>query len=83
VSNSSLLVEERFYGWTLIYFERANKDVGVWPYADNSSPSEILGKMLNNSHVYLMGYDRPDLESFQKLYSKNSVAVSQYRPQKY
>jgi len=54
--NSSLLAEERFYGWALIYLERANVDVKVIVYAANSLPKPALEKALEDGFrwIYLI-----------------------------
>jgi len=78
-TNSSILAEERFYGWTLMYLKRANKDVEIVPYGANSSPSWALEKVENDSHlIYLIWYTSSDLKSFLRVYSLNGVAIFQY-----
>jgi len=80
VSNSSILVEERFYGWTLIYFERANTDVKVIVYGDNSLPTATLEKALVNGFhsIYLIWYNDSSFENFRMLHSQNSITIFQY-----
>lgn len=80
VSNSSILAEERFYGWTLIYLKRANDDIKVINYGANSSPSIALERALDDGFrwVYLIWYSHSDLENFHMVYSQNSVSVFQY-----
>ncbi len=82
-SNSSILSEERFYGWTLIYLKRANNDVEVIPYGANSPPEPALEKALSDgfSWIYLIWYTDSNLENFKPLYSQNSVSIFQYEPQ--
>lgn len=79
-SNSSLLAEERFYGWTLIYLKRANNDVEVVPYSAASPPGEALENTLANgfSWVYLIWYADSNLTNFHAVYSWNSISVYQY-----
>jgi len=80
VSNSSLLAEESFYGWALIYLKRANGDVEVVPYGAASPPWEALKKVLNDGFrwIYLIWYSDSNLENFRMVYSKNGVSVFQY-----
>ena len=80
VANSSVLSEERFYGWTLIYLKRANNDVEVISYGANSLPTPALEKALGDgfSCVYLIWYTDSSLNNFGILYSQNSIAVFQY-----
>jgi len=81
ISNSSVLSEERFYGWTLIYLERANNDVEVFAYGANSLPTLALEKALGNgfSWVYLIWYTDSSLENFQMIYSQNSISIFRYQ----
>jgi len=81
--NSSVLSEERFYGWTLIYLKRANNDVKVVPYGANSSPTPALEKALGDgfSWVYLIWYTDSSLKDFEIVHSQNSVSIFQYRLQ--
>jgi hypothetical protein len=80
--NSSVLAEERFYGWTLIYFERANKDVAVIPYGSGSLPKPKLESVLNEgfSRIYLIWYSGQSLNDFEVVYSRNSISIFQYVP---
>jgi hypothetical protein len=82
-ANSSILSEERFYGWTLIYLKRANNDVEVIPYGANSPPEPALEKALSDgfSWIYLIWYTDSNLENFKPLYSQNSVSIFRYEPQ--
>jgi hypothetical protein len=83
VANSSILAEERFSGWTLIYLKRANNDVKVIVYAANSLPQPALEKALNDGFlwIYLIWYTDSSLKNFQMVYSQNSVSIFQYEPQ--
>jgi hypothetical protein len=82
-ANSSILSEERFYGWTLIYLKRANNDVEVIPYGANSQPEPALEKALGDGFhwIYLIWYTDSNLENFKPLYSQNGVSIFQYEPQ--
>jgi hypothetical protein len=82
-TSSSLLSEERFYGWTLIYLKRANNDVEVIPYGANSSPEPALEKALNDGFrwIYLIWYHDSNLEGFETAYSQNSVSIFLYELQ--
>lgn len=79
VSGSCILVEERFYGWTLIYFGRANTDVQVIAYGANSSPAATLEKVLNDGFrwVYLVWYTNLSLENFRLIHSQNDISIFQ------
>ena len=81
--NSSVLSEERFYGWTLIYLKRANNDVEVIGYGANSSPTPALEKALGDgfSWVYLIWYTDSSLKDFEIVHSQNGVSIFQYRLQ--
>ncbi len=82
-TNSSILSEERFYGWTLIYLDRANSDVEVIPYGANYPPEPALEKALskNFSWIYLIWYTDLKLKDFKPLYSQNGVSLFRYEPQ--
>jgi hypothetical protein len=79
-ANSSLLSEERFYGWALIYLKRANNDIAVIGYSANSAPTLALEKALGDgfSCIYLVWYTDSSLEDFQVVHSQNSVSVFRY-----
>jgi hypothetical protein len=83
VANSSVLAEERFYGWTLIYMKRANNDVEVISYGANSPPDPTLKKALSDGFrwVYLIWYTDSSLTDFELIHSQNSVSIFQYRLQ--
>lgn len=82
-SNSSILTEERFRGWTLIYLGRANNDVKVIVYAANSLPQPALEKALGDGFrwIYLIWYTDSSLENFQMIHSQNSISIFQYQSQ--
>jgi len=81
--NSSVLAEECFYGWTLLYFARANADVRVIPYGAASSPVSVLPVVLRGgfSRVYLIWYTDQVFAGFSVVYSWNDVSVFEYEPQ--
>ncbi|MFQ5821150.1 MAG: hypothetical protein ACE5I5_14250, partial [Candidatus Heimdallarchaeota archaeon] len=83
VADSSVLAEERFYGWTLIYLKRANDDVEVIPYSANSPPEPALEKALSDGFhwIYLIWYTDSNLEGFETVHSQNSVSIFQYQSQ--
>jgi len=78
--NSSVLAEERFYGWAVIYLRRASSDVEVVPYGANSPPWTALEKALDKGFrcVYLIWYTGSNLDNFRVMYSRNGVSVFQY-----
>jgi hypothetical protein len=82
-ANSSILCEERFYGWTLIYLRRANNDFEVIPYGANSQPEPALKKALDDGFnwIYMIWYTDSNLENFKSLYSQNGVSLFIYEPQ--
>jgi len=82
-TNSSVLAEERFYGWTLIYLKRANSDVEVVPYGAASPPWVALEKVLDDGFrwIYLIWYSDSNLEGFETVYSQNSVSIFLYEQQ--
>jgi len=78
--NSSVLAEEGFYGWTLIYFRRANADVTIIPYGASYSPMPTLEVALREgfSQIYLIWYTEQSFNDFEIVYSQNSISVFQY-----
>lgn len=79
-SNSCILTEERFYGWTVIYLPRANEDVTIIAYAANSSYEPALGKALEHgfSHIYLTWYTDSSFEGFRRVHTENDISIFQY-----
>jgi len=80
VYNSSILAEECFYGWTLIYLQRANQDVKVIPYAAASPPMPALEVALHDgfNRIYLIWYTEQGFTNFETIHSKNAISVFQY-----
>ena len=80
-TNSSILVEERFYGWTLIYLKRANDDVKVISYYHNFSPQTALEKALDDgfSEIFLIWYADSNIKDFKIIFSRNNIAILQYQ----
>jgi len=80
-ANSSVLSEERFYGWTLIYLRRANNDVEVVSYSAGSPPTQALEKALSDGYswVYLIWYTNSGFENFNVVYSQNGISIFQYQ----
>ncbi len=79
-TNSSILCEERLYGWILIYLKRANNDVEIIHYPDMTLPEPALEKALGNGfhRIYLLMYSDLDVENFHSIYTRNNVSVVQY-----
>jgi len=77
VVNSSVLAEERFYGWTTIFLQRAKDDVEVIPYSGGSSPNEALETALSEdfSEIYLIWYTNASFDNFKVVYSQSSISV--------
>jgi len=80
VVDSSVLVEECFYGWTLLYLGRAGVDVRVIPYGAASSPFSALDLALRDgfSWVYLVWFSGRSVTGFRVVYSWNAVSVFEY-----
>lgn len=80
--NSSVIVEESFYGWTSIYFKRASEDVKIVFYLAGTQLKQALNKALSNglSWIYLIWLTGSSIKNFQQVYSQNSVSVFQYEP---
>jgi len=80
LTNSSVLSEERFYGWALIYLKRANSDVKVFVYLTNHSPQQVLERALSESFsgIYLIWFAHSSLENFKEIYSHINFSVYQY-----
>jgi len=79
-AGSALLTEERFYGWTLMYLERANTDVKVVPYGGGAQPTSALEQTLNDdfSWIYLIWYTDSSFDKFNLVYSQNNISVFRY-----
>ena len=80
VADSCVLTEERFYGWTLIYLERADSDVKVIPYGAGSSCVPALETALRDGfhRVYLIWLTGQQMPGFRVAYPWNTVSVLEY-----
>ena len=80
--NSAVIAEERFYGWSIVYLERAHHDMKVIPYRANYSPMPKLELALHEGfdHIYLIWYTEQSVANFQIAHSHNSVSIFQYDP---
>ncbi|UCE29248.1 MAG: hypothetical protein JSV85_00450, partial [Candidatus Bathyarchaeota archaeon] len=80
VSGSAVLVEERFYGWTMFSLKRANTDVKVFFYLTDYLRQSALEKALTEGFrsIYLLWFANASLGSFQEVYSQNTVSVYGY-----
>jgi hypothetical protein len=80
VSGSSVLTEECFYGWTLMYLERANADVRVIAYGASSSPSSALERALSeaSSRVYLVWFTEQSVDGFNVVFSRRAVSAFEF-----
>jgi hypothetical protein len=80
VSGSSVLTEECFYGWTLMYLERANVDVRVIPYEAASSPSSALELALSeaSSRIYLVWFTEQSVDGFRVVFSWRAVSAFEF-----
>ena len=81
VSSSSLIVEERFLGWTLIYMNRAYVDVDVTAYGAGSPPTSTLSKVQEEGFdaYYLIWYTDSNLEGFQTIHQEGDLSVFEYK----
>jgi len=79
-ARSALLTEERFYGWTMMYLEKANTDVKVVPYGGGAQPTSALEWALNDDFnwIYLIWYTDSSFDKFSLVYSQNSISVFRY-----
>jgi hypothetical protein len=75
--NSTLLVEERFLGWSRLYLQRDATDITMLPYGAQRSPFSVLAQA-NASNVYLIWYSDEVVDDFQVLYSKNNIGLFEY-----
>jgi hypothetical protein len=80
VSGSSVLAEECFYGWTLMYLQRANVDVRVIAYGAASSPTTALELALSqaSSRVYMVWFTKQNVEGFEIVFSWRAVSVFEF-----
>jgi len=80
VVDSAVLVEERFYGWTLLYLERAGEDVAVIAYAAGSAPSVALEQAGRDgfSRVYLVWFSGRSVDGFAAVFSWRAVSVFEF-----
>jgi len=81
VSSSSLIVEERFLGWTLIYMNRAYVDVEVTAYGAGSPPTSTLSKAQEEGFdaYYLIWYTDSNPEGFQTIHQEGDLSVFEYK----
>jgi hypothetical protein len=79
-SSSSILVEERFYGWTLMYLERANVDVRVIAYGASLPPVVGLERALREGYmqIYLIWFSDQDVDGFTRIYSWNAISAFEH-----
>jgi len=80
VVNASVLVEECFHGWTVMYLSRAASDVKVIPYGAASSPTSALEMALSEGldPIYLIWFSDQSVQGFRVVYSWNAVSVFEY-----
>lgn len=79
-NNSTLLAEERFYGWSLIYLEPPSNNIMVTAYGADSSPEPSLEQAISDgrSQIYLIWYTNSNVQDFQIAYSKGDISIFQY-----
>jgi len=80
VKNSSILVEERFYGWTMIYLERAKNDILTVAYGADSTPASVLQVAFQkgSSAIYLMWFSEQTWQNFEVVHSQSTVSIFRY-----
>jgi hypothetical protein len=80
VPGSSVLAEECFYGWTLMYLERANVDVRVIAYGASSSPSSALEQALSeaSSRIYLVWFTEQSVDGFRVVFSWRAISAFEF-----
>lgn len=76
--NTTILVEERFYGWIQIYSKRVHDDIEIVWFSINSSPKPSF---INNDKylTYLIGPTNSKYDNFETIYTNNNVSIFQYR----
>ena len=79
-SNSSILVEERFYGWTMLYLKRLNHDLSAIAYGADSTPWSVLDVALQkeSNEIYLLWYTKQSLDNFVTVHSQNTISIFKY-----
>jgi hypothetical protein len=80
--NSALLVEERFYGWSLIYLKPSEGAINVKPYVSSASFSTSFeeAKLEGNSEIFLIGYSNRNAEEFRLIHSEGVISAYVYEP---
>jgi hypothetical protein len=75
-------VEEKFYGWSLIYVKPTDREISFSPYASNSSFTASLeeAKLRENYTIYLIWYTNARVEEFSLLHSSGAISVYLYAP---
>lgn len=78
-NNSALLVEERFYGWTSIYFE-PNFDVKIFSYFHGFSPETSLKEALHQKFntIFLISYSDLKMDNFEIVFSQEDISIFKY-----
>jgi hypothetical protein len=79
-SNSSVLAEERFYGWTMLYLKRLNHDLSAIAYGADSTPWSVLEVALQkgSNEIYLLWYTEQSLDNFVAVHSQNTISIFRY-----
>jgi len=79
-SNSTLLVEERFYGWSLIYLKPNDGRISIMPYASASSFKASFEEARSRDirQFYLIWYTNSTVQEFGLLHSEGAISVFKY-----
>jgi hypothetical protein len=80
VSSSAVLTEECFYGWTLVFLDRANTDIRVIAYGAASPVKPTLDQTLQSgfNRIYLVWFSEQTVDGFDVVFSWNAVSVFEY-----
>ena len=79
-SNSTLFVEERFYGWSLIYLKPNDGRISIMPYASASSFKASFEEARSRDirQFYLIWYTNSTVQEFGLLHSEGAISVFKY-----
>lgn len=80
-SDSTLLAEERFYGWSLLFLESSsNNSIGLRAYGLDTSYEPLLSSLApgRNTGIYLIWYTGSNLEKFQTAYTQGHLTIFRY-----
>jgi len=78
--NGTLLVEERFYGWSLIFLEPLKHDVKIEVYGANRSFEPQLQNAIRegSGEIYLIWYSGTSPQNFLAVHSQGDICIFEY-----